>query len=776
MYRRRTQSDVTGPNLHGVLHIRIISASNLPNADRQSKLKDSLNIKDVSDPYVIVCLDAFRVVKTSTIDNDLNPVWNETFRVDVGARTSYIFVKVYDKDIIGSDDYLGSITFPSQRLINDGCIKGNFYLLAKDSKPNGAMLKMEMKYTTVESLRHSIEVPECYFPMRKNCKVTLYQDAHVINKDIFAGINTKSSGTYSPACAFKDMYDAIQGAKYLIYFTGWSLYADVNLIREDNGNHQVTLGELLIQKATEGVRVLGLIWDEKLSTDVTPGLMGTHDEETAKYFADTPVKIILVPRNRDSCNVLKSQFTSTCYSHHQKAVIVDAMYKDHQRRLVAFVGGLDLTDGRWDTPDHFLYASMNTYHKQDFYNRSASVSAEAGPRQPWHDIHSKVEGSAAADVLDNFVERWKKQAEKHIHMLVDIHNENFCLESAGEVEKGQKWSVQMHRSINMDSALFSIDRLFGLTGKRLRARDDSIQRAYVHHIRRAESFIYIENQYFLGSSRMWRKPDSNASHLIPLELTNKICQKIREGKRFAVYIVIPMHPEGDPASAPVQEILYWQKNTMEMMYVKIADTLRKRGSREPPTNYLNFYCLGNRENTIPEGLADPKPKSQEATLRQSRRFMIYVHSKMMLVDDELILVGSANINQRSLGGNRDTEIAIGAHQPGYRVRPDADELPQGHVSTFRMGLWAEHLGKVLPIFRKPGSLECAQTVSELAKVNWTCYAAKKFFDVPGHLLAYPVRIDPDGAVKQLPGTKYFPDSSARILGNRSSFLPVKLTT
>lgn len=48
-----------------------------------------------------------------------------------------------------------------------------------------------------------------------------------------------------------------------------------------------------------------------------------------------------------------------------------------------------------------------------------------------------------------------------------------------------------------------------------------------------------------------------------------------------------------------------------------------------------------------------------------RRFMIYVHSKGMIVDDEYVLLGSANINQRSLSGSRDTEIAMGAYQPHY---------------------------------------------------------------------------------------------------------------
>jgi len=45
--------------------------------------------------------------------------------------------------------------------------------------------------------------------------------------------------------------------------------------------------------------------------------------------------------------------------------------------------------------------------------------------------------------------------------------------------------------------------------------------------------------------------------------------------------------------------------------------------------------------------------------------MIYVHSKGMIVDDEYVLMGSANINQRSLEGTRDTEIAMGAYQPNH---------------------------------------------------------------------------------------------------------------
>ena len=38
---------------------------------------------------------------------------------------------------------------------------------------------------------------------------------------------------------------------------------------------------------------------------------------------------------------------------------------------------------------------------------------------------------------------------------------------------------------------------------------------------------------------------------------------------------------------------------------------------------------------------------------------MYYFSKMMIVDDAYIIVGSANINERSMSGTRDTEMAVG---------------------------------------------------------------------------------------------------------------------
>jgi hypothetical protein len=51
---------------------------------------------------------------------------------------------------------------------------------------------------------------------------------------------------------------------------------------------------------------------------------------------------------------------------------------------------------------------------------------------------------------------------------------------------------------------------------------------------------------------------AGADNLIPIELALKITSKIRAGERFAVYVVIPMWPEGVPTASSVQEILFFQ--------------------------------------------------------------------------------------------------------------------------------------------------------------------------------------------------------------------------
>jgi phospholipase D1/2 len=247
---------------------------------------------------------------------------------------------------------------------------------------------------------------------------------------------------------------------------------------------------------------------------------------------------------------------------------------------------------------------------------------------------------------------------------------------------------QLFRSIDSHSANFN--KAYN------RAVDNSICMAYLHFIKKAEKFIYIENQYFLGSCQSWKRhKKSGCYNLVPLEIAKKIVYKIERNERFAVYIVIPMHPEGIPEESSVQEILRWESETMKMMYKKISHALQKTNCSHSPLDYLRFFCLGNRETSV--GAASEAP-SKSAHPRQrkvyARRkltdiyitspfnsfvcsFMIYVHSKLMIVDDEYAILGSANINERSLAGDRDTEICIGGYQPGHVYKNG--NTPRGEV-------------------------------------------------------------------------------------------------
>ncbi|KAK9147681.1 hypothetical protein Scep_006438 [Stephania cephalantha] len=254
-----------------------------------------------------------------------------------------------------------------------------------------------------------------------------------------------------------------------------------------------------------------------------------------------------------------------------------------------------------------------------------------------------------------------------------------------------------------------------------------------------------------------------------MEIALKIANKIRAKERFAAYIVVPMWPEGVPTGNATQRILFWQHKTMQMMYETIYKALEEVGLEKTyvPEDYLNFFCLGNRE--APSGndnFSSGSPtaaNTPQALARKSRRFMIYVHSKGMIVDDEYVILGSANINQRSMEGTRDTEIAMGAYQP-HHTRARKLASPQGQIYGYRMSLWAEHTGMLEECFKQPESLECIRRVRSLGEANWSQFASDDVTEMRGHLLKYPVKVDPKGKVKPLPGCETFPDVGGTIVG------------
>eukprot|EP00123_Amoebidium_parasiticum_P009478 comp19500_c0_seq1/m.22765 comp19500_c0_seq1/g.22765 ORF comp19500_c0_seq1/g.22765 comp19500_c0_seq1/m.22765 type:complete len:830 (-) comp19500_c0_seq1:566-3055(-) len=785
--------------LHGSLKIEILRGRNLPVTD--------FGPGATVDPFVEVFAFPHRLAKTTYRKNNQNPDWDETFMLDliVDKKVTFLELRIYDKDYGPTqDDFVGCVYLPIADVATGRKIEGDFPVQKEGNKgPLGnATLTLTVQYWSLAmmpNLMTSAELPFNYFKMMTGNRVTLYGDAHV-HPNQLAPIPMLNGVAYHAQNCWEDLYRAIDSATMFIYIVGWSVYTQISLLREKPvtaDGQMLTVGELLKKKASQGVQVCIMVWDEALSLNVgnlkTEGLMCTHDEDTKKFFAGVPnVEVVLAPRegsdthSQDSSkstgllgkamkfaqkNVQK-QFVGVNYTHHQKTVVVDqpALNDPYKRRVVAFVGGLDITDGRFDTPDHPIFSTLQTFHKGDFHQGIPKTNPDVGPRQPWHDIHSLIEGPAARNIMDNFYERWDCQANTKMNSLYPLPaamlNGTVLTIDQEAMHGPEEWAVQVFRSIDGRSANFTRgdSEVLRVQCKKGRFVDMSIQRAYIHAIRRAKHHIYIENQYFLGSSQVWDPPVKGSTHMIPWEIVQKIRQKIFAGERFAVYIMVPLFPEGDPESAPIKEILRWQFLTVQMMYKRVADAIRQKGINAHPTDYLNFYSPGTREPNANPNLTGLS--GVHLSMAQSKRQMIYVHSKMMIVDDQYVIIGTANINQRSMDGARDTEIAMGAQQVNHTVEAAHGQCPKGEVFGFRMSLWEEHIGpNVLtePCFSNPSLLECVQRVNQIADHNWAMYAQPEPVAMPGHLMRYPYVVNADGSLIDPSTGPSFPDFPRSII-------------
>ena len=70
-----------------------------------------------------------------------------------------------------------------------------------------------------------------------------------------------------------------------------------------------------------------------------------------------------------------NQVVGTLFSHHQKCVVLDTQASGNNRKITAFIGGLDLCDGRYDTPEHRLFHDLDTVFADDFHNPTFTVSS-----------------------------------------------------------------------------------------------------------------------------------------------------------------------------------------------------------------------------------------------------------------------------------------------------------------------------------------------------------------------------------------------------------------
>jgi phospholipase D1/2 len=168
--------------------------------------------------------------------------------------------------------------------------------------------------------------------------------------------------------------------------------------------------------------------------------------------------------------------------------------------------------------------------------------------------------------------------------------------------------------------------------------------------------------------------------------------------------VIPVHPEGllsDPAVMRQHRLaLLTIKHGNNSLINRIRRLLEamKRDPREW-VNYLTVLNMRNYGATVQ--YARNQITRDEDFACEIGRFVvteqIYIHSKLMIVDDAVAIIGSANINDRSLTGNGDTEIAaIIVDTEGVQLSdlgsPTMKVQTRKFARELRQQLWMKHFG------------------------------------------------------------------------------------
>jgi len=196
---------------------------------------------------------------------------------------------------------------------------------------------------------------------------------------------------------------------------------------------------------------------------------------------------------------------------------------------------------------------------------------------------------------------------------------------------------------NIDVA---IARTRGATADIAPARE--IEAQFLDMIAAAKRFVYAENQFFASRA-----------------IAEAIAKRLEEPDGPEFVLVSPKKTEGwveqevmDPARARLMKML----------------------SRCPGYERFRIYT-------------PVSPAGDE----------IYVHAKITIVDDDMLRVGSANFNNRSMGLDSECDLTIG--------RPGADPATSRRIAMVRADLMAEHLGlraeQVEAKFEETGSLIAA---------------------------------------------------------------------
>ena len=216
----------------------------------------------------------------------------------------------------------------------------------------------------------------------------------------------------------------------------------------------------------------------------------------------------------------------------------------------------------------------------------------------------------------------------------------------------------------------------------LNTTENSILQAYYRLIEDSKHYIYIENQFFISKS--FENKSYLVENKIALYIRNRILKACKNKEKFRVWVLIPLLPgfSGEPQeSGTLQIILKYTyggicRNNGLSIIEKLQEELGKVGVNWE--DYIGFYSLRNH------GVFNGLPRTE----------IIYIHSKLMIVDDLYVICGSANINDRSMKGSRDSEFAVLIKEKRTEISVMNNKRFKAakFASSLRRALMAEHLG------------------------------------------------------------------------------------
>jgi phospholipase D1/2 len=398
------------------------------------------------------------------------------------------------------------------------------------------------------------------------------------------------------AAYFSALRAAARAARRSIYILGWDIDSRMCLVPEgaDDGLPE-PLGEFLnaLAKRSRKLHVHVLNWDFAMV-----------------YAADREVlpRYKLGWRTHRRVHFELDGAHPVGASHHQKVVVIDD--------AIAFVGGLDLTHCRWDTPEHLADDP-----------RRRHPGGERCP--PFHDAQMAVDGDAAAALGELARERWWRATGKRLRRKPPPRGSD-------------PWPESLEPDLR--DAVVGISRT--VPAHEGHPEVQEIKHLYLDAISATQRHVYLENQYFSAAS-----------------MAEALAARLGEEDGPEVALV-SRHND----NAWLEEI------TVGVMRARLHRRLRDVA---PDSRYASFYPR------------IPGPDD----------LFLNVHAKLLIMDDELLTIGSANLNNRSMGFDTECNLVIEAR---------GEERIRKAIRGFRHRLLAEHLGtdpeRVSAQERETGSL------------------------------------------------------------------------